>query len=99
MNSTEIYHQAVLALEQIIDIHENAIQNLKREIFLLVRLIQIITKNKPDEISHLINQYNKHIQKLLQIVYAHIQGQPRKMEKLLNMQSFLMVKGISFPTI
>ncbi len=99
MNSTEIYHQAVLALEQIIDIHENAIQNLKREIFLLVRLIQIITKNKPDEISHLINQYNKHIQKLLQIVYAHIQGQPSKMGKLLNMQSFLMVKGISFPTI
>lgn len=98
-DSPEVYQQAVLAMEQMIDIHGNMEQNLKRESFLLVRLMQIIMRHKPDKILGVISNLSPNNQELLHIVYTHIQGKPTQMDKLLHMQSFFVVDGINFPTI
>lgn len=98
-NSPEVYQQAVLAMEQMIDTHGNMIQNLKRESFLLVRLMQIIMMYKPDEVSSLISNYSQDNQELLYAICAHIQGKSNEMDELFYMQSFFVVEGISFPTI
>ena len=98
-DSPDVYRQAILALEQMIDTHRNMVQNLERETFLLVRLMRIITASKPDEISGLISHYSPDIQKLLNAIYAHIQGDSTTIDELLHMRSFYIVDGVDFPTI
>lgn len=99
VNSSEVYQQAVLAMEQMINTHGNMVQNLKREIFLLIRLMQIIMLNKPNKISILISNYCKEDQELLHEICAYIQGKNNSKEKLFYMQSFFVINDISFPTI
>lgn len=98
-DSPDVYRQAILALEQMIDTHRNMVQNLERETFLLVRLMRIITASKPDEISGLISHYSPDTQKLLNAIYAHIQGDSTTIDELLHMRSFYIVDGVDFPTI
>lgn len=95
----EVYRQAVLTLEQMVDTHRNMVQNLKREVFLLVRLIRIIAASKPDEISGLISHYSPDTQELLNAVYAHIQGKGTIIDELLRMRSYYIIDGMDFPTI
>lgn len=99
VNSSKVYQQSVLALEQMVDTHGNMVQNLKREIFLLIRLMQIIAMQRPDKVSDLISHYSQDNQKLMQAIYKHIQGKSDEMDKLFHMQSFFVVEGINFPTI
>ncbi len=98
-DSTEVYKQAVLAMEQMMDIHGNMVQNLKREIFLLVRIMQIIMKYKPDEISGIISNFSQDNKELLNEICSYVQGNATKIDELLHMQSFFVVDGISFPLI
>lgn len=98
-NSSKVYQQSVLAMEQMINTHGNMVQNIKREIFLLIRLMQIIVTQKPDKVSDLISHYNQDNQKLIQAVYKHIQGKSDEMDKLFDMQSFFVIDGINFPII
>ncbi|MDD3417522.1 MAG: hypothetical protein PHY47_26620 [Lachnospiraceae bacterium] len=99
MDSPEVYQQAVLALEQMIDTHGSMMQNLKRESFLLVQLIRIITYFDSNEISSLISNYSQENQDLLNTICAHIKGVPTEIDELLDMGSFFVVKGVNFPTI
>jgi hypothetical protein len=99
MGSPKAYQQAVLALEQMIDTHGRIIQNLKREAFLLVQLIRIITNFKSNEISSLIRNYSQENQNLLNAICTHIQGTPTEIDELLCIKSFFTVDGICFPTI
>lgn len=98
-DSPEVYRQAVLALEQMIDTHGSMVQNLKREPFLLVQLMRIITSFKSNEISDLVSHYSQEDQELLNAICAHIQGNPTEIDELLRMESFFVVEGINFPTI
>jgi len=82
-----------------IDTHGSMIQNLKRETFLLVRLMQIIIKFKSDKISGLISHYSQENQDLLIAISTHIQGNPTEIDELLCMKSFFVVEGVCFPTI
>lgn len=98
-DSPDVYRQAVLTLEQMIDTHRNMVQNLQREAFLLFRLIRVITASKPDEISGLISHYSPDTQKLLNAIYAHIQGDSTTIDELFRMRSFYIVDDVDFPTI
>lgn len=97
--TSEVYQQAILALEQMIDTHRSMIQNLKRESFLLLRLMQILTGFKSDKISDLISNYSQENQDLLNAICTHIQGNPTEIDDLLDMESFFLVRGVPFPTI
>ena len=99
MDTPEVYQQAVLALEQIIDAHGSMMQNLKRESFLLVQLIRIIINFKSNEISTLISNYSQETQELLNTICAYIQGKPTEIDKLLDMRSYFVVEDVNFPTI
>lgn len=99
MDTPEVYQQAVLALEQIIDAHGSMMQNLKRESFLLVQLIRIIINFKSNEISTLISNYSQETQELLNTICAHIQGDSTEIDKLLDMRSYFVVEDVNFPTI
>ena len=99
IDSPEVYQQAVLAMEQMIDTHGNMVQNLEREAFLLVRLMQVIAISNPNEIPGLVSHYSQEVQDLLNAIYAHIQGELTKAGELFHMRSFFIVEDISFPTI
>ncbi len=99
MVSPEVFRQAILALEQMIDTHGSMIQNLKRESFLLVQLMKIITSFKSDNISDLVSHYSQENQELLNAICTHLQGKPTEIGELLCMESFFVVEGIYFPTI
>lgn len=97
--SIKVYQQAVLTLEQMINAYGNMTQNLKREIFLLVRLMQIITNQKVDSINNIISHYSPDNQKLLHAIYEYVQGKFSEQCDLFNMQSFFVIEGINFPII
>ncbi len=99
VNSPAVYQQAVLAMEQMIATHGNMVQNLKREIFLLIQLMRIITTQRPDKISDLLNYYSKDNQELIHEICEYIQKNPKETDNLFHMQSFFIVDGINFPTI
>lgn len=99
ISSSEVYQQAVLAMEQMIATHGNMDQNLKREIFLLIQLMQIIMTQKPDKVSDLISHYSKNHQMLMRAIYEYIQGKSDKTDHLFHMQSFFVIEGINFPII
>ena len=99
LDSEIVYQQAFLALEQMMDIHGNTMQNLKREVFLLARLMQIIAKHKSNEITDIISCYNEEIKGLLNKCFLLSQGKYNEMNELLLMQSYFIVDGISFPTV
>lgn len=99
MDLPEVYQQAVLALEQMMDTYGRLMQNLKREIFLLVQLIRIIMNFKANEIPNIICNYSQENQELLNTICAHIGGIPTEIDELLDMESFFVVEGVSFPKI
>ncbi len=97
--SSEVYQYAVLTIEQMINTHGNMLQNLEREIFLLVRLIQIIATQRPDKVFDLINHYSQDIKELLLAINKYIEDGSDVTNRLFHMQSFFVVEGINFPTI
>lgn len=99
INSSKVYQQAVLAMEQMINTHRNMVQGLKREIFLLIQLMKIITTQEPDKVSDLISHYSKDNRELMHAIYDYIQGKSDEVDNLFHMQSFFVVEGISFPSI
>lgn len=97
--SPDVYQHAILAIEQMINTHGNMLQNLKREIFLLVRLMQIIIAQKPDKVSDLVSHYSQDTRELLLAINEYIQNESDETEKLFHMQSFFVIESINFPTI
>lgn len=98
-DTAEVYQQAVLALEQMIDTHGHMVQNLKRESFLLVQLMRILTNFKSAEISTLIGNYSQACQDLLNTILVYIQGTHTEIDELLGRESFLSMGDVSFPII
>jgi len=96
---TDVYQLAILTIEQMISTHSNMLQNLKREIFLLVRLMQIIVAQEPDKVSDIVSHYSQDTRDLLLAINDHIQKKSDENDKLFQMQSFFVVEGINFPTI
>ena len=97
--SSEAYQQIVLALEQIMDTHGNAANNLKREIFLLVQLAKTIAKHEEGRLADLVGHQVSDTRELLRALYMYISDGRSEMEDLFEMQSYFVVKGVSFPTI
>ena len=98
-DSTEVYHQATLALAQMLDTHGKAANNLRREIFLLVQLGQIIAKKDPERLANLACHQEKEAQALLQALIAYLQGKHSGQTELFEMKSYFAFEGLNFPTI
>lgn len=96
--SRDIYEQSVLALEQLLDTHRNAVGSLKREMFLLVRLAQLILAYHPDG-DTLFARHSGAAGALLQELFAHLQGTRSKLDPLFYMCGYFTYEDVSFPTI
>lgn len=97
--SSEAYRYVVLALEQIMDTHGNTANYLKREIFLIVRLAEIIAQRDRDRLLSLTERRTGDTRELLQTLCANILGGHSERKALFEMQSYFAVEGINFPII
>lgn len=97
--SPSAYSQTVLALEQLLDARGNETNDLKREIFLIIRLMKIISRKDPDRLRTLINLQKGDSRVLLQNLCTYLQTVSFKKDNLFEMQSYYNFEGINFPTI
>lgn len=93
--SSEAYQLIELAFEQLVKQRNNAIKDLKREIFLLVRLVHFIKAYNPDHILVLDQTLDADIASLINEI-CDLNGDEGG---LFDMRSYYVYKGISFPTI
>lgn len=91
--SSESYRLIELAFEQLVKLRNNAIKDLKREIFLLVRLVHFIRAYNPDHILVLKQTLNADMARLIDEICDSTSG------GLFDMKSYYIFKDISFPAI
>ena len=94
VNVSETCRLIELALEQLMSQYNNSLNDLKREIFLLIRLVQFTNTYKPGRIQTLILPFSFELQSLVEEVVNSLYD-----EDLLNMKSYFLFKNISFPNI
>lgn len=94
---TNMHTQIILAFEQFMD--ARTLYDLKREIFLVARLLKLIHTFAPEYISSIIKRENKDVSNLLQSLYKQIQGITSNYTDLFKMKSFYVLNGVDFPTI
>lgn len=97
--SSSAYKQIALALEQMMSTRGNMANDLKREVFLVVRMAKIIATHEPDRLSSFACLQSNDSRELLQDLCAYTQGEPSKMKDLFGMESYYVFEGVSFPTI
>lgn len=93
--STESCWLIELAFEQLIKRYNNAINDLKREIFLLVRLVCLIKTYNPEHILVLKQTLNAEMASLIN----EICDSNNNKGGLFGMKSYYVFKNISFPAI
>ena len=93
------YGELVLALEQMIDARGNYVNDLKREAFLIVRMVQVIAANEPDRLSTLVSRQSGDNLALLETLYAYLRGEDSNQKDLFCMKSYYVFHDINFPTI
>ena len=91
------YKLLVLALEQLLNTRGEFINELKREIFIVVRLATIIHKVNPEIIETLTKNKSKEVQSLFQEINAI--DDLLQHNSLLAMRSYYIYRDISFPLI
>lgn len=92
------YKQIVLAFEQLMDTRGASPNDLKREIFLVVRLTSLILPRNPEKVTFFTEQKVKEVQVLFQKISNNNGYIPSK-DTLFSMQSYFMYHDISFPSI
>ena len=90
VNVSETCRLIELALEQLMSQYNNSLNDLKREIFLLIRLVQFTNTYKPGRIQTLILPFSFELQSLVEEVVNSLYD-----EDLLNMKSYFLFKNIS----
>ena len=95
-----IYTQMNLALEQFIDTKGQELNDVKREIFIANRLLKIVSHAyTKDHVLEIIRRGNKEVFKTLQGLLEKTEDEKTTQSKLVRMQSYFVLCGISFPTI
>lgn len=98
--SNVAYRQIVLAFEQMLDSCGTHVNGLKREVFLLKRLITIIGEHEPQWLQERIAACRLRASRdLLQRIYEHTGKAVKERDDLLEMESYFVFGGISFPAI
>lgn len=98
--SDDAYRLIVLAFEQMIDVGKNNVNRLKREAFVLNRLIKIIGKRNPQWLKKRVKScYPEESRQLLQILCDCLDNSTEKRDELLAMESYIVFDGISFPAV
>lgn len=98
--SDDAYRLSVLAFEQMIDAGKDNANRLKREVFLLKRLISVIGSRNPQWLKQRINScYPGENRKLLQSLSDCVGNLAGKQDDFLTMESYLVFEGISFPAV
>jgi len=94
------FDYAIVALEQFIDANSNTINGIKREIFIIRRLIELINGNEPIEVFKTISK--KETQTIINYLmkfYSSNGSKSLEEVKLFEMDSYFVINGVSFPTI
>ena len=98
--SNGAFQQIVLAFEQMLDSCGENANRLKREAFLLKRLIRVLGEYDPRWLQNRIAAHQfPESRELLQIFYRQMGKVPKEIEELLRMESYFVFGGISFPAI
>lgn len=96
--SENSYKQLLLAFEQLMDTRGESVYDLKREIYLVKRLVSFVFKRDPERVKELIVRRSQEVQSLLEIVCKDINN-PSIQVPLLSMSSYYIYNNISFPSI
>ena len=94
--SDDSFRQVVLAFEQLMDIHGGSSYDLKREIYLLVRLTSIIALSDPKKITAVVKKRNVEVQLLFQELCGHVSASN---STLFMMKSYFQYNNVNFPLI
>ena len=98
--SDDAYRLSILAFEQVIDTGGRNVNVLKREAFLLKRLVTIIGEREPKWLKTRIDACRSgESRKLLQKIYDCIDDPAKKQDDFLKMESYFVFGGIDFPAI
>lgn len=96
----EINAQSILALEQFIDSHCDALSALQREIFIVIRLIALIDNFEQEVLNDIINRTtNTYTVDLLKNICYLDEDKLSSYSDLFKMDSYFTFNGVSFPTI
>lgn len=96
--SESSYKQLLLAFEQLMDTRGESVYDLKREIYLVRRLISFVFKRDPNQVKDLTDRKSQEVQSLLQIICEEINN-PHIQAPLLSMSSYYIYSNVSFPSI
>ncbi len=96
---SKIYQSLILSIEQLLDTRKNSLNDLKREIFLVVQLMHSLNSYKPDWNKIFSSFQNDDIYIVIPELLKYINGKPVAEDKLFSMQSYYIFNGINFPNI
>lgn len=96
--SDNTYGQLVLAFEQLMDTRGESKYDLKREIYLVRRLVSFILPREPGRVKAVATRKTQEIQSLLQTICEDLDAQ-RTQVPLLSMPSYFIYNDVSFPYI
>ena len=94
--SDNSFRQVVLAFEQLMDVHGGSSYDLKREIYLIMRLTSIIDLSDPKKVASVFKKKNVEVQLLFQELCSHISASNNS---LFMMKSYFQYNDINFPLI
>lgn len=97
--SSESYHLILLAYEQLLQVRKNSLNDLKREIYLIVQLVRQINTQKSKDIKVYSKLYGKDIENLIIKITKYIKGEKTDNDILFDMHSYFVFNKISFPNI
>ncbi|MBQ8749098.1 MAG: ATP-binding protein [Clostridia bacterium] len=93
----ELNATSQIAFEQLLEARKNTSNDLKREIFLIIRLFYLIRKTNPKYIDKIIVNESE-ITDLLQQCWT-IQDKTTSRCSLFGMRSYFVINGVDFPLI
>lgn len=99
ITSPDVSRQIGLALVQLLDTRRNALNDLKREIFLLVQLLQLVEVCDFNYLSECIKAQPSESRELIEKSLKFIKNNQAEGSQLYGMKSYFIFENISFPVV
>jgi len=96
--SENTYGQLLLAFEQFMDTRGESEYDLKREIYLVKRLVSFIFTREPDRVKTIAARKTQEVKALLQIICENVENTHAQVP-LLSMSSYYIYNNVCFPSI
>lgn len=93
------YESFVSAFAQIMDAYSSSPSGLKREIFIVTKLINIIYPKDPELIQSFVKNQSDSLQKLLEDICQRVSQPAESSTSFLQMRSYFVYNDVDLPTI